>query len=286
MTNATESALVLRLDRLERKVRWWKVVGSVAAGAVGAILLLGATGAKVADEIRAKRVVIVDDSGKPRILLGKGIFEAYEVSLVNTKGIKAAQLYLAEFAPPATPATQAGLALYDGKGNQHISLAMYSEPDFDRAKLLLRGESRVGFESRETRTPLLLEATPEHVELEVTSDRGKKPEEVSRSTASFSLRTDRVGTSFWLDGKKSSLSFSNYAGSPPVGALAKERGRFSLGMYDGRPGVQLGDSVLGFPGLVLGDTSLIQSRTGVVEQRPGASLLMFDKDGNVIWKAP
>ncbi len=37
---------------------------------------------------------------------------------------------------------------------------------------------------------------------------------------------------------------------------------------------------------VLGHTTLENPRTGVKEQRPPSSLVLFDKDGKVIWKAP
>ena len=37
---------------------------------------------------------------------------------------------------------------------------------------------------------------------------------------------------------------------------------------------------------VLGHTELETSRTGTVEQRPASSLVLFDKDGKVIWRAP
>lgn len=37
---------------------------------------------------------------------------------------------------------------------------------------------------------------------------------------------------------------------------------------------------------VLGHTKLEITRTGTVEQHPASSLVLFDKDGKVIWKAP
>lgn len=40
------------------------------------------------------------------------------------------------------------------------------------------------------------------------------------------------------------------------------------------------------PRAVIGVTTLENPRTGVKEQRPSSSLVLFDKDGKVIWKAP
>ncbi len=37
---------------------------------------------------------------------------------------------------------------------------------------------------------------------------------------------------------------------------------------------------------VLGHAALESKTTGIVEQRPASSLVLFDKDGKVIWKAP
>jgi hypothetical protein len=37
---------------------------------------------------------------------------------------------------------------------------------------------------------------------------------------------------------------------------------------------------------VLGHTALEATATGTVEQRPASSLVLFDKDGKVIWKVP
>lgn len=37
---------------------------------------------------------------------------------------------------------------------------------------------------------------------------------------------------------------------------------------------------------ILGNTSLVTTRTGSVEKRPLSSLVLFDKDGKVLWNAP
>ncbi len=39
-------------------------------------------------------------------------------------------------------------------------------------------------------------------------------------------------------------------------------------------------------GAVLGHTALETKATGTVEQPPASSLVLFDRDGKVIWKAP
>jgi hypothetical protein len=68
MMQATLDTLTQRLDRLERKVRWWKGLGTTTAAALGVLLLLGAAppGAPVQDEVRAKLVTLVDAAGYTR----------------------------------------------------------------------------------------------------------------------------------------------------------------------------------------------------------------------------
>jgi hypothetical protein len=59
-----------RLDRLERENRWWRCTASLAVVGVVLIPLVAATAAKAPEEIRAKKLVIVDDEGRQRIVLG------------------------------------------------------------------------------------------------------------------------------------------------------------------------------------------------------------------------
>jgi len=40
------------------------------------------------------------------------------------------------------------------------------------------------------------------------------------------------------------------------------------------------------PRAVLGQTDLESKQTGTVEKRPASSLVLFDKEGKAIWKAP
>ncbi len=69
MVEGTMETLTRQLDRVERQNRDWKVLGSVAIALLGLVFLIGATGGKIADEIRAKRFVLVDSDGKDRATL-------------------------------------------------------------------------------------------------------------------------------------------------------------------------------------------------------------------------
>ena len=59
-------ALVQRLDRLERENRWWRALGVVSVAVLDLVVLTGATGSKVADEIKARKFIVVDKEGTKR----------------------------------------------------------------------------------------------------------------------------------------------------------------------------------------------------------------------------
>lgn len=69
MDDPTVDSLSQRLDRLEREIRWWRRLGTVVVSTLVLAFLLGATGQKVADEVRAKLFVLVDVDGKDRAAL-------------------------------------------------------------------------------------------------------------------------------------------------------------------------------------------------------------------------
>ncbi|MFQ5990743.1 MAG: hypothetical protein ACE5K9_12595, partial [Candidatus Methylomirabilales bacterium] len=60
MLDPTLDTLTQRLDRLEGENRWWKTLGSIAVGILALFLFIGATETKVADEVRAERIVLFE----------------------------------------------------------------------------------------------------------------------------------------------------------------------------------------------------------------------------------
>ena len=78
--------LTQRLDRLEREVRWWKLFGGSAMALLGLVLLIAATGVKVADAIRTKRFVLVDTNGKRRAEWGVSTAGAVGLNLYGKDG--------------------------------------------------------------------------------------------------------------------------------------------------------------------------------------------------------
>lgn len=76
-------------------------------------------------------------------------------------------------------------------------------------------------------------------------------------------------------------------GTPSFSLFGKDKdGSVVLGVDNGGvSGVTLSDR-RGIARAVLGSISLETGRTGVVEKRPESSLVLFDKDGKLVWSAP
>jgi hypothetical protein len=73
MNELTPTALKQQFDRLERSNRWWKTLACAAVAILGGVVLLGAMESRdirAADEIRAKRFILVDREGKRLAMLG------------------------------------------------------------------------------------------------------------------------------------------------------------------------------------------------------------------------
>ncbi len=71
MKEPSVEALTQRLERVEREIRRWRILGSVALATLVILVLLGATSQKVPEEIRARRFVLEDERGKVLALLGR-----------------------------------------------------------------------------------------------------------------------------------------------------------------------------------------------------------------------
>jgi hypothetical protein len=81
MSKQEITTICQRLDRLERHNRIYKLVGITVLSLVTAVLLVGAKTDKVWDEIRARKISIIDQNGQKRAAL-----EDIGLYLSNTKG--------------------------------------------------------------------------------------------------------------------------------------------------------------------------------------------------------
>lgn len=70
MNESEANTLAQRLERLERDIRWWKLIGGTALATLCLFTLMGAKSGTIANEIRARNFVLVDSKGKVRAKLG------------------------------------------------------------------------------------------------------------------------------------------------------------------------------------------------------------------------
>lgn len=109
--------LTQRLDRLERENRWWKVLGIVSAAVLGLVVLTGATGSKVADEVRARKFTVVDNKGRVRGMLGMKERERQEPGVVLDLADSEQKLRV-------QLRGSGGLGFYDSKERMRIELSL------------------------------------------------------------------------------------------------------------------------------------------------------------------
>jgi len=117
MNQAPLGTLVQRLDRLERHLRRWRVLGIVAMIALGLVFLLGATSPKAADEIRAKRFVLVDEDGRVRAMLHLAASRFAGLQLYDQSGRSGAFLF-------TWPEGGAALTLLDSALKERVNLSV------------------------------------------------------------------------------------------------------------------------------------------------------------------
>ena len=133
MDDATLHAVEHRLTRLERANRRWKVAVALAVGALGGVVALGAAEPDlIPDELRVKRLVIVDQNNKPRAVLGPSsygssglrLYDERQKELVALEALPGSVPSMTFFAPDGKPAVwliswpdvTTGLAFGDKEG--------------------------------------------------------------------------------------------------------------------------------------------------------------------------
>ena len=169
MDDATLHAVEQRLDRLERANRRWKVAVALAVGALGGVVALGAAGpAQVPDELRAKRLVVVDQNNKPRAVLGPSsygssglhLYDERQKELVTLEALPGSVPSMTFFAPDGKPAVwliswpdvTTGLAFGDKEGKtvglvmkrDNMRLTFSDETGLSRAALGMVSDGQPG----------------------------------------------------------------------------------------------------------------------------------------------
>ncbi len=283
MSNPALETLAKRLDRLEREVRRWRMIGISLTTALALFALIGATApGPVTEEIRARRFIVVGKDNTVRARLEVESNGRSALLLSDQDGKTSAKLFAG--------ALSQGLDLYGEGGNSMASLAAIRLPgggDFGGRLQIADAAGKGGA----TLSAVLGES---HLSMRDKDGQDRVSLAVTGNMANVSL-SDGEETKSILTGR--SLGFHDSDGATRA-ALGKKdeswvlqladahRGRAQLAVgSDGAPSLKFSDET-GIVRAALGHTSLTTTLTGAIERRPASSLVLLDKDGTVVWKAP
>jgi hypothetical protein len=120
MDEPTLEAFSQRIDRLERESRWWKRLLSMALVLLGMVMLLGAAASKKTQspaELRAKRIMLVDDAAKVRAELTVMADNQPGLILADDAGKPRLMLSLTRYGEPT-------LSFVDSGGTRRVVLSV------------------------------------------------------------------------------------------------------------------------------------------------------------------
>jgi hypothetical protein len=123
MTESTHEAMLHRLAHVERGMRRWQVLGSLALALLALVVLLGAVGrpdGEVFEELRARAFVLVDREGKPRMDLRVARNDSTHLVLLDREGQPQLSLNL-------LPQGGADLVIRDRIGQPRAVLSVVAE---------------------------------------------------------------------------------------------------------------------------------------------------------------
>jgi hypothetical protein len=262
-------------------------------------------------EVRAQKFVLVDKDGNTRADLGTTV-DQVGLTLIGKGGVPHAVFTLGGDGTPSlilanniglprasltiSPSGEPNIILTGNKGQGSADLyisddGMPSLAFFDtdgKARVLLEtsthGDSILAFNDKTGNSQTVLKTYSKDTD-EASSLAFFDKNVTIRTVIGFSTN---IGPVFQLtdENQKASISMGMPDGSPIFDLYDKnQKPRASLALKaDGEPSLSLSDE--NRPRAVLGNTELETPRTGTVEKRAASSLVLFDKDGKVLWSAP
>lgn len=264
MTDSTLEGLAHRLDRMEREVRWWRRLGALSLVIVAVLVLMGQArpGPKI---VEAEAFVLKDVKGKVRAVLGPMRPSDPPPPTVDSR------LWQLGVAEPL--AGQYGLHFYGSDGAYRAGLSQ----DLP----IIPGEPwRLELRATGTGSEARLRVTDEGAALTLRGTEESR-EAVERSREEWLKKLTKPGPTF--DGVEASLIAVAKSGSLRVAHMLG--GSMDFALRNRLPSLSISDE-RGTNRAALGHTEVEREATGVIEVRPPSSLVLFNKDGKVIWKAP
>ncbi|MGH7300067.1 MAG: hypothetical protein ACREJE_06630 [Candidatus Rokuibacteriota bacterium] len=165
-----------RLERLEREVGWWRRMGIAALAGAGLFGAVAATVTTNPDEVKTRRLVIIDGEGRGRAVLMVDESDRTRLSLADRDGATTADLTV-------TPGQSAALSVSRGDAQAQLAAAG------DTGQLSVGARGQRGW----------LVAAPTGSSLALANDPGKpRISLATSSTQSPSLQiSDRDGNAVW-----------------------------------------------------------------------------------------
>ena len=247
------SELEQRLSRLERENRRWRT-GILLALAIGATVLLARQVNPAPGVLEGQALVLKDYDGRVRVRLGP---------LIN---------WVPKY-------TIYGLWFRDADGFERGSL--HFEERLETLDL----------NARSTPSSALLRVMDGEAKLDLTATlqtRAAREREDAEFKKKLDGKTSKEQFELWSKRRVDEVTTyaSAYApGTSSLGLWHGLGGRIELQLLEGQSSLHLEDE-RNKTRAVIGHTSLEQAATGVVEERPVSSIVLFGKDGKVTWKAP
>ena len=261
-----------RLEKLEKQNRRIKQIGALALILVGSVLLMGQAPAQ--RTVEANEFIVKDSAGRKRmgltVLQGGPVLEMFDergepASIVTSDGLVFFDSETKRFGSAVNRAilTRTGLFFNDRQGKIVIRLGGSANPDLTS--------------SSEPEPTMSLFDGNEKERLRANANR-------TGTGAGFFVNDPdgKAVLSLLTDQEKAAITL--LAPDKPLGVtLTLDRNATGLQLY-GNGSIQLTDSE-GFM-TTIGKTDLVTPRTGETSKTSAASVVLFDKDKKVLWKAP
>jgi hypothetical protein len=261
MGPTTSELLIERLDQLERELRWWRRAGLATFFVLAAVVTMGQL-LPTARAVEAEKFVLKDAKGKVRAVLGPEDLPG--------RGTP----------PPLQEPGWYGLYFYDSEGAYRASLRESDiawELELDAKKTPSSASLMVGDDF----AWLNFRATTKRREV---ADREWTARSKQLKAAQTPEAREELSRGSSFDGVEASLA----AWPSGLGHFRLTQGLgggLDFSLVDRQPSLYLSDPK-GTTRVVVGHTKLERQATGVTEERPLSSIVLFNKEGGVIWKAP
>jgi hypothetical protein len=255
-----------RLDRSERENRRWRLLSLCSTLTVGCFLLTGAAspGGRVVD---TQALILRDGTGRIRAILGS------------------ANTYLDVPSPQDLPGPgEYGLHIYSSDGRYLAGLAEVEDASGSQLALLAgKTPTKAGLLASDGLASLDLAATEQLREVagrEHAEWRKKFNAATVAQRYKMGVSPPYPGVTADISAFAKGQSSLSLRGSP---SRSKEGLEFSL--FQGHSRLSLMDDG-GRDRIVLGNTAIERKASGVLEELPTSSIVLFDKRGRVSWKTP